>query len=134
MKLNTVLTINAVATLLFGLAFLIAPETSIAMYGSTTDVTGQFMVRYAGSLLLGITIWTWSGRRVADPIFRRAMIFAHSVPWLIILVLATWWTLSGLTDSRGWGNVILALLFLIAYGYCLVKPALQALSPEETQQ
>lgn len=133
MKLNTVLTINAVATLLFGLAFLSVPEASMAMYGSTTDATGQFMARYAGSLLLGITIWTWSGRRVTDPTFRRAMIFAHFVPWLIILVLAMWWTLSGLTDSRGWGNVILALLFLIAYGYCLVKPSLQAPSPKETQ-
>jgi hypothetical protein len=125
MKLNTLLTLNAIAALLFAVIAWLAPAQLLATYGAVTDPTGHLMTRYFGSVLIGIALWSWLGRRISDPALRRSIIIVQIVPWLFILVIDSWSLVAGLTDAREWGNIILALLFLAGYGYCWAKPALQ---------
>lgn len=125
MKLNTLLMLNAMVALLFALGTLLVPIQLLASFGVVTDASGILMTRYFGAVLLGIALWSWLGRRISDPEVRRSIIITQVVPWIGVLVMDIWALLSGLGDSREWGNIILAILFLIGYGICWAKPALQ---------
>jgi len=62
MKLNNFLSIAGILALLFGLAFLFVPVQTMAMYGVTLDISGQYVARYLGSAFLGIGVLNWSAR------------------------------------------------------------------------
>lgn len=124
MKLNTLLTLNAIVALLFAIAALVTPAQLLTSYGLTTDAAGLLMTRYFGAVLLGITAWSWLGRRIQDADLRRSIIIVQIIPWLGVLVMDGWALAIG-ANTLEWVNILLALLFLVAYGYCWTKPALQ---------
>lgn len=124
MKLNTLLTLNAIVALLFAIAALVIPSQLLTSYGLTTDAVGLLMTRYFGAVLLGITTWSWLGRRIQDADLRRAIIIVQIIPWLGVLVMDGWALVIG-ANALEWVNILLALLFLAAYGYCWTKPVLQ---------
>jgi hypothetical protein len=53
------LKVNAVLAGVFGLAFLVAPATTMAMWGVQADVTNTFFLRQVGTAFIGITIISW---------------------------------------------------------------------------
>lgn len=124
MKLNTLLTLNAIVALLFAIVALVTPGQLLASYGLTTDATGLLMTRYFGAVLLGITTWSWLGRRMENADLRRSIIIVQIIPWLGVLVMDCWALVIG-ANALEWVNILLALLFLTAYGYCWAKPELQ---------
>ena len=56
MKLSVLFTINAVVSTLFGLAFVLIPESALAQYGLTADRVTAVMSRFFASALLGYGI------------------------------------------------------------------------------
>lgn len=124
MKLNTLLTLNAIVALLFAIVALVTPGQLLTSYGLSTDAAGLLMTRYFGAVLLGITTWSWLGRRMENADLRRSIIIVQIIPWLGVLVMDGWALAIG-ANALEWVNVLLALLFLVAYGYCWTKPALQ---------
>lgn len=82
MKLNTLLTLNAIVALLFAIAALVTPSQLLTSYGLSTDAAGLLMTRYFGAVLLGITTWSWLGRRMENADLRRSIIIVQIIPWL----------------------------------------------------
>lgn len=126
MRLNTLFRLNAIVALLFGGAAFVIPAQLVIAFGSTTDLIGHQMLRYFGAMLLGNALWLWLAAKLTDVTLLRWVALVEIVTWLLALSLHIWALVSGLNDSREWINIALALLFLIGYGYGVVKPSRQA--------
>ena len=117
MKLNTFMTIAAVVALVFGLGFIIAPVASLNLYGTETNVTGQFLGRYLGSSLLGIAFLTWLVRNAPASPTRRGVLIALCINMVLGFVVALYDKFAGAGNNLIWLNVAIYLLLALGFGY-----------------
>jgi hypothetical protein len=64
-RLTLTMTVTAIGSLLFGLAYLLVPASVASLYGITLDPSGQY-ARFFGSALLGFAAILWLGRKVTS--------------------------------------------------------------------
>ena len=119
MKLRTLLGINAIFALLFGLGFLFAPESSLSAYGATVDAELSQMARFFGSAMLGYALLTWLARDAQESEARRAIILSLILSFAVGFIVALQGQLSGVVNTLGWFTVALYLFFVLGYGYSL---------------
>jgi hypothetical protein len=117
MTLKTLFVINAIVALMFGLGFLLAPAPLMAFYGATLNAPGVLMARFVGAEVLGHTILTWIARDSTASVARRAIVLALFTSWRALLIVGVLGQVTGVMNVLGWSNVILFLLFTVAYGY-----------------
>ena len=117
MKVSTFLTVKAVISLLFGIAFALLPAAVMSLYGVTLDLNGAFMARYLGAGLIGIGLVCWFGKNVAND-GRRGITLALFIGDTIGFVVALMMQLSGTVNALGWVNVLIWLLLALGNGYC----------------
>ena len=117
MKLNTFMMIAAIVALIFGLGFIIAPASSLTLYGTSTNVTGEFLGRYLGSSFLGIAFLTWLVRNAPASPTRRAVLMALFANMVLGFAVALWDKFAGGGNALIWLNVAIYLLLAIGFGY-----------------
>ena len=117
MNLKSIFTITAVLAVIFGLGFLIIPDTMLNVYSLTTDEAGISIARFFGGVFTGLGLLTWFAREAGESEARDAIVLTMFVTSIIGLVLALYYTFTGLFNVIGWGEVGLFLLFSIGYGY-----------------
>ena len=117
MKVSTFLTVKAVISLLFGIAFALLPAAVMSLYGVTLDLSGVFMGRYFGACLIGIGLTCWFGKDVAND-GRRSITLALFIGDTAGFVVAVMMQLSGTANALGWVNVLIWLLLALGNGYC----------------
>jgi hypothetical protein len=123
MRLGLFMTLAAVAALVFGLAFLVAPTNLLALYGITLDAPGQFVARYLGSAFLGIAAVTWLSRALTSGPGLRAILVADFVVSITGLAVAIFDRLYGPGNMLVWSTVVIYLLLSAGFGYFVfVKP------------
>jgi len=118
MKLSTFMSIVAVVSLLFGLSFLFMPVQTMAMYGTTLDVSGQYIGRYLGSAFLGLAVIMWMTR--TDKPKEGAMkgiIMGGFILTLTGFVASIFDALYGGGNSLVWSTVAIYFLFALGFGY-----------------
>jgi hypothetical protein len=113
MKLNTLMIITAIVSLIFGLGFIIAPAWSLQPYGTTTDVTGLFLGRYFGAALLGYAFLAWLNRNTASKGVQQGFFVAM----VLGFVVALYDKFAGSGNALIWLNVVIYLLLAIGFGY-----------------
>ncbi len=109
--------INAIFALLFGLGFLLAPESLLSAYGATTDAELLQMARFFGSAMLGYGLLTWLARNAQESEARQAIILSLILTFAVGFVVALQGQLSGVVNTLGWFTVVLYLFFVLGYGY-----------------
>ena len=109
--------INAIFALLFGLGFLLVPESLLSAYGATTDAELVQMARFFGSAMLGYALLTWLARRTKESEAQRAIILSLMLSFAVGFVVALQGQLSGVVNPLGWFTVALYLFFVLGYGY-----------------
>jgi hypothetical protein len=117
MKLNTLLTINAVVILVYAVGALFIPATMLIMYGMTYGPGEQLMTRYFGASMLALGLLSWLARNATDAIARRTIILAFLVFDAAGVVISLLGTLSRVMSPLGWQVVVIYLLFCIGFGY-----------------
>ncbi len=117
MKLLMIL--NAIFALLFGLGFLLAPESLLSAYGATTDAELVQMARFFGSAMLGYALLTWLARNSQESETRQAIILSLIFSFTVGFIVALRGQLSGVVNTLGWFTVALYLFFVLGYGYSL---------------
>jgi hypothetical protein len=117
MKLNTLLTINAVVILVYAVGALFIPATMLIMYGMTYGPGEQLMTRYFGASMLALGLLSWLARNATDAIARRAVILAFLVFDTAGAVVSVQGTLSGVMSSLGWQVVAIFLVLLLGFVY-----------------
>lgn len=124
MKLSTLFTINAIVAFVFGLAFVLVPETSISLYGITLSPGGVIVAQLYGVSLLGYAVLTWFARNAGESEARRAIVLALVISFTIGFIVALLGQLSGVLNALGWSTVAIYLLLALGYGYFqFMKPS-----------
>ena len=121
MKLSTMFIIYAIISAIFGLAFVVMPGTSLALYGINLSPGGIPVVRLFGVALLEFALLSWFVRNAGDSEARRAIILAFFVGEVVGFIVALFGQLSGAVNVLGWSIVAIYLMLALGFGYFQFK-------------
>lgn len=121
MKLKSLLEINAVIALIYGIGELLFPETMSSIYGVTHSPGVGLMCQFFGLTLIFMGLFTWFARNVTDILARRAIILALLISHIIGVIVSVIGTVSGLMSAFGWSAVVIYSLLALGYLYLLLK-------------
>ena len=117
MKLKTLMIINAIVAIGFGVTFVIVPAQAYSCYNITADEQLIYMGRLFGSALIGFALLTWMARNAADSDARKAIVYALFTADCIGFVVALIGQLSNVVNALGWSTVAVYLLLALGFGY-----------------
>ena len=116
MRLFLTMTVTAIGSLLFGLAYLFAPGWILSIYNFVLEPSAQWIPRYFGATLLGITAMCWYGRSAKSGIALRAIITGIFVTTVIGFIVSIFEILDGTRNLMMWSTVIIFFLLSIGFG------------------
>ena len=116
MNAKTFLTINAIVSVVFGLAFLLAPTAAGSVYGVPPVPPTSLALQFFGSALIAIAAVQWLGKDFRDWEAVRGVLIAGAVGDAIGggNLLGTF---QGLLNGMAWTSTIVYVLFLIGAVY-----------------
>jgi hypothetical protein len=117
MRAKTIFMLNAVIAAGYGIAFLVAANPLLAVYGIAPNQESVYMARWFGVGLLAIGLTTWFTRHEAESTAGRAISRALVSSYGVGVVLAVWGTLFGPFNTLGWIAVGFNLVLGMAFGY-----------------
>lgn len=117
MKLSTLLLINAIVAVLFGLVFVLVPATAMALYGIQLSDAGLFTARLFGAALVTFAIISWLVRGSAGSEVVRSIAFSFFVGDIIGFIISFIYQLQGVPNALGWSTVVIYLLLGVGFGY-----------------
>jgi len=117
MKLKSLFIFNAIATIIFGVGSVLAPQALVSLFGATLNPAGALMMQYGGAWLIGIGLLAWFVRNTADSEARQAIVLAFLICYSIAFIVALLAQLAAVLNALGWGTVALNLLLALGYGY-----------------
>jgi hypothetical protein len=109
------MTVTAIGSLLFGLAYLLFPETLLSLYGGAMDSSSQWTARYFGATILGFGIVNWIGRNVKSGAALRVIIAGTFTVSIIGFVVSIFQLLGNSDNGFVW--TIAVIYFLLSLGY-----------------
>jgi hypothetical protein len=113
------LTISSIFAILYGLAFLLLPGPSIAIYGTEPESHLVLIVRFFGSALLAFGVLEWFGKDFRDWEAVRAVLIAVIILNAVGLLVTLSGMAEGLFNSMVWSSIIVYAIFLAGAVYCL---------------
>ena len=124
MKLKTLMTINAIVAIVFGVTFVIVPAQVYSLYDITPDAQLKYVGQLFGAALIGFALLTWMARNATDSDARRAIVLALFIADGIGFIVALIGQLSNVVNALGWSTVAIYLLLALGFGYFqFFKPA-----------
>ena len=121
MKLNALFTIAAVLTVLFGIGFVVMPDTLLSFYGVTMNEAGLYTARLLGAEFLAFAIIAWMVRNSSGSSELNAIVLAFAVGDIIGFVISLVYQLQGIANALGWSTVAIYLLLGLGFGYFVWK-------------
>ena len=123
MKLNTLIVIMALLSLIWGAGFILVPTFFWSLYGLALDAGGEYMSRQLGVVffMLGLTLWL--ARRGKSPVALRAMtigLFSGNALGFVVALIGQF---NARISMLGWIGVVSYFLLALGFGYYLVRPA-----------
>jgi hypothetical protein len=119
MTYPVLLAVAAVDGLLFGLLFLLLPDTAISVFGGQLDPLGALLVRQLGGVITGLGLLNWLIRKVGDGDVRSAVIVGNVTAFAVIAVTAAIGAASGIINILGWG--VSAFHAMVAIGLVMTQ-------------
>jgi hypothetical protein len=124
MKFSTVVIINAVVALVYGIALVLLPGTVLSIYGITPGPAVNLASQLIGVEMIHIAVICWLARRVSDGAAQKAIILGGLVGQVIAVIVSMIGTLSGVFSAMGWSAVVIYLLLALGYAYLqFMKPS-----------
>ncbi len=124
MKLKTLMIINAIVAIVFGVTFVIIPAQAYSLYDITANEHLNYMGQLFGAALVGFALITWMARNATDSDARKAIVLALFVANGIGFVVALIGQLGNVVNALGWSTVAIYLLLSLGFGYFqFFKPA-----------
>ena len=117
MKLKNLFIFNAIATIIFGVGSVLAPQALVSLFGSTLNPAGALMMQYGGVWLIGLGLLVWFTRNAPDSEARQAIVLAFLICYSIAFIVALLAQLASVLNYLGWGTVLLNLVLALGYGY-----------------
>ena len=126
MKLNTLILIMALLSLLWGAGFILLPGLMWSMYGLTLDSSGIYVSRELGAVFFMLGVILWLPRNITDLKTQRAMalgLFIGNALGFIVTLVGQFTT--GV-NAMGWVGAVLYLLLALGFGYYTLKAPREA--------
>jgi hypothetical protein len=120
MRLRTLLVLNTVVSVPFGIGSVLAPHAFLSLFGATLGPAGAVMMQYGGAWLIGIGLLTWLTREAADSDTGRRIAQALLIAYVVALVVSVLGQLAGALNALGWMPVAIQAFFAGSLGYMLV--------------
>jgi hypothetical protein len=117
MTSRTLLTITAVVAILYGLAFVLIPDTINALYGVPSAPHIALYTRFFGSALLGLGVITWFAKDFRSWDAIRGVLIGIVVTTAIGALIALFAVLTGLSNAMTWTSVLVYALLLVGAAY-----------------
>jgi hypothetical protein len=114
---KTLFTLNGLIAVGYAVAFLVATEPLLDVYGIMPADEAVFMARWFGVGLLANGLTTFFARNAAESEAGRAIALALATSYGLGVLLALWGTLTGLFNALGWIAVGLNLLLGLGFYY-----------------
>jgi uncharacterized membrane protein YfcA len=121
MRTKILFTLAAVVQAIFGLGFLLIPETLTGFYGNTLSQGGVVFARLFGTALLALAAIFWFARDLEDSEALRAIVIGGFINSFVGLLVALYSQLTGMVNELGWSTVIIYFLFALDFGFFLFK-------------
>ena len=115
MRLFLTMTVTAIGSVLFGVAYLLFPEKILSLYNIVLEPSNQWIPRYFGATLLGIAAMCWYGRSVKSGIALGAIIKGIFITTLIGFVVSIFEVIKGTGNLLVWSTV--SIYFLLSLGF-----------------
>jgi hypothetical protein len=120
--MNTLFLVYLIVEAIFGIGFLFIPDLVMGPMGVTLDETSTSLARMFGSLLISIPVLVFFARKSSSTEFKRGVIYCCFIYLLASTVILVITQIAGLMNAMGWSIVILHLVFMLWFGYYLLKP------------
>ncbi|MEO6208197.1 MAG: hypothetical protein ABIP77_09620 [Candidatus Limnocylindrales bacterium] len=117
MNRQTFMGVAAGLSVAAGLAALLAPVQSSALFGLELDAVGISQTRMLGAAYLGYAPIVWYGRKVQDGAAQRSIALGSFVSWAVSLVVTAAGVIGGLGESQAWLLVVVDAIVAAAWGY-----------------
>jgi hypothetical protein len=117
MKLKTLLIINTVIALVYGIGFLLLPGMTVGLYGVASSPGIILEGRLFGLTMIGIGLICWLARDVSDRGAQRAIILAQLISTAIGFIVVLLATITGVVNAAGWLSVVIYLFLALGYAY-----------------
>jgi hypothetical protein len=119
--MNTLFLVYLIVETIFGIGFLFIPDLVMGPMGVTLDETSTTMARMFGSLLLSIPVLVIFARKSSSTEFKRGVMYCVFIYLLTSTIVLLITQINGLMNNMGWSIVILHLVFMLLFGYYLLK-------------
>ena len=116
MRLTLTMTVAAIGSFLFGLAYLFVPASLLSLYGITLDPSNQWVTRYFGAALLGFATILWLARKVSSGPALRAILVGGFVVSTSGLVAAILELVYGSGNILVWSTALIYFLLSLGFG------------------
>lgn len=116
MRLSLTMTISAIGSLLFGLAYLLFPERVLSIYNIVLEPSNQWVPRYFGANLLGIAAICWYGRSAKSGIALNAIIKGIFVTTIIGFAVSIFEIINGAGNMLVWSTSTIYFLLSLGFG------------------
>ena len=121
MTVKAFLTINAVLAVLYGVAFVLFPGASLAIFGVASEPHVNLNLQFFGSALLALGVILWFAKDFRDWEAVRGVLIGSVVADAVGLLINLWGTFQGLTNAMAWTSSLVYVLLLAGSLYFLSK-------------
>jgi hypothetical protein len=111
-------TIVAALGALYGIAFVLFPSASLALYGMS-GTSAALMTQFFGAALLSVGAIAWYGRDFKDWGAVRGVLIGGLVGYVVGLLVTLWGLSQSLLNSMGWSSAAVYVLLIIGTVWCL---------------
>jgi uncharacterized membrane protein YfcA len=112
------LTIVAALGALYGIAFVLFPSASLALYGMS-GTSAALMTQFFGAALLSVGAIAWYARDTKDWGAVRGVLIGGLVGYVVGLLVTLWGLSQSLLNSMGWSSAAVYVLLIIGTVSCL---------------
>jgi hypothetical protein len=119
--MNTLFLVYLIVEAIFGIGFLFIPDFVMGPMVVTLDETSTTMARMFGSLLISIPVLVFFARKSSSTEFKRGVMYCVFIYLLASTTVLLITQINGLMNAMGWSIVILHLVFMLLFGYYLLK-------------
>lgn len=121
MPMKTVLTLNSVVAMPFGVLFTFFPGLILStVYGAALNETGAILARMLGGEFLCFGVITWLARD-RGPETQLLLALGCLIGFSVGAVALVWAQLTGVFNVLGWLMVLAYVFFALAYGVLYLK-------------
>ena len=117
MKLKTLMIINTIVTLVFGIAFVLIPWEVYKIYGPESNDVLNYMGELFGAALIGLGVISWRAKNAESSESLNAIILGFLIGDFVGFIVALIAQLNNVVNIFGWTTVLIYLLLDMGFVY-----------------